>query len=359
MKELVDKFEERFVIGETYSYRDVMDVLNDMRSSDIRVPQDNPGAYTYNRINKGMSKFIPLFEMKGSNEYLFLGEGYSYNGELRNYNKQKDYEVLGIWTDGVLTWVKEDFPDFDAWKRIQVLRRAQKQVKLKKTTVLTKKQLTDNLGTADRVQVALKAFDLLLAAKSIEEVDSVIDNLGIPLKYMMDSSVYPEINFKITNKDIQDLKEAGVIGHDNLIQNINEQNIMTKLLYALSWKNGDLKKIHHIIDGISDMNLEEKKKGFVFFQFGKYLTKTLGEPIIDQHVLRAFNVFLTGGDEAVITKQKLLKKDTINAKDVDLIEEYKEWLGSSLTDDLRSIANYTYHVDKVLFAVGKFIKEKR
>jgi hypothetical protein len=58
----------------------------------------------------------------------------------------------------------------------------------------------------------------------------------------------------------------------------------------MAWKNNDLKKLKHIIEGIKDEN-EYKKTGIVFYQFGKHL-RNIGEPIIDQHVLRAFQFII-------------------------------------------------------------------
>ena len=93
-------------------------------------------------------------------------------------------------------------------------------------------------------------------------------------------------------------------------KNFKEENwnlvftIKYKLLYSIIWKNGDLLKVKHIIQGILESEIEnvdnndkefvEKQDSLVFYQFGKYLTKKNNEPIIDQHVVRAFAVSRNG-----------------------------------------------------------------
>jgi hypothetical protein len=66
---------------------------------------------------------------------------------------------------------------------------------------------------------------------------------------------------------------------------------MEKLLYALAWKNGDLRKVKHIVAGILSSEDDAANKAIVFNQFGIYLSGKRNEPIIDQHVLRAFAIF--------------------------------------------------------------------
>jgi hypothetical protein len=53
------------------------------------------------------------------------------------------------------------------------------------------------------------------------------------------------------------------------------------------WKNGDLKKLKHIANGIADAKetSDNYNDAPVFYQFGKYLTDKENHPIIDQHVI--------------------------------------------------------------------------
>ena len=206
------------------------------------------------------------------------------------------------------------------------------------------------------MEIVTQTFEKLLTSKTIDEVERILDDLKIDMKYRMDDKVYPRLKFKITKEEIEELKERGVITTDNLLADLSNADPLTKLLYSVSWKNGDLKKVKHIIEGIVSGQQDEKENGLVFYQFGKYLTKKPGEPIIDQHVLRAFGVYKANGDKEKIDRFKRLS--LITKKEKELIDQYKLWLRTNLTKELRDNDNYSYHVDKVLFAVGKSINEK-
>lgn len=206
------------------------------------------------------------------------------------------------------------------------------------------------------MEIVRRTFEMLQTSKTVEEVEKILDDLRIDKKYRMDDNVYPRLKFKITKQEIEGLKEKGLITADNLLTDISSADTLTKLLYSVSWKNGDLKKVKHIIEGIISGQTDEKDNGLVFYQFGKYLTKKPGEPIIDQHVLRAFGLFRANGDNDKVEKLKRLS--LITKKEKVLIDQYKLWLRTELTKELRDNENYSYHVDKVLFAVGKSVKEK-
>jgi hypothetical protein len=206
------------------------------------------------------------------------------------------------------------------------------------------------------MEIITLTFEKLLTSKTVDEVERILDDLKVDMKYRMDDKVYPRLKFKITKQEIEELKEKGLITADNLLADIANADPLTKLLYSVSWKNGDLKKVRHIIEGIVSGREDAKENGLVFYQFGKYLMKKPGEPIIDQHVLRAFGLFKANSDSERVEKLKRLS--LITKKEKELIDQYKLWLRTELTKELRGSENYSYHVDKVLFAVGKSVKEK-
>jgi hypothetical protein len=70
---------------------------------------------------------------------------------------------------------------------------------------------------------------------------------------------------------------------------INDLPPLTKLLYAVLWKNGDLAKVKHVVKGILDKR-DESDNSIIFYQFGRHLSEKKSEPIVDQHVLRAFGI---------------------------------------------------------------------
>lgn len=202
-------------------------------------------------------------------------------------------------------------------------------------------------------------FDKIESAETIKEIDDILNDPKIYENRMNEDS-YPKLKFKIDKKEIEDLKSRRILNQNNSISNEvsgTSMDTLTKLLYAVSWKNGDLKKIKHIVDGVTSKEAINRKTGLVFYQFGKYLTKEPNEPIIDQHVLRAFAIYKAIKENQGIDSSR--KISLITEKQVGLINDYKTWLKSELQGGLVKESDYTYHIDKVLFAVGKTVKPKK
>jgi hypothetical protein len=202
-------------------------------------------------------------------------------------------------------------------------------------------------------------FNQIMKCKSIEELLEIYTTCDIPDKNRMDSVSYPKLEIRITEAEIKDLKKSNYI-NDNLEFEPNLSSLikdpLCKLLYATAWKNGDLKKIKHIVKGIIEVNQEEtdQNSALVFYQFGKYLTNTPGQPIIDQHVIRAFGVYRSF-EESDITKYGKLK--ALNKGHKKIIDEYKKWLLSdNINPSLKAKEDYSYHIDQLLFALGKTLK---
>lgn len=207
----------------------------------------------------------------------------------------------------------------------------------------------------------LDIFDLLKKSKSILDLEEIPDKIGIPNKNRMSIDGYPKIEYKINQTEIQSLLNDKILDNNlNFTKDITSKlsDPITKLLYAISWKNGDLKKVRHIVRGILDSDKEniDQDEALVFYQFGKYLTKTPGQPIIDQHVIRAFAIYkLTDIEQTKALRQM----EIIDKRHKLIIRQYKEWLTSDeLTHELRNEKDYTYHIDKLLFATGKTIKSR-
>lgn len=203
-----------------------------------------------------------------------------------------------------------------------------------------------------------QTFDKIESAETIKEIDDILTDPQI-YKNRMDENTYPKLQFKIDEKEIEDLIKGKLLNQNNSISKEvsgTPMNTLTKLLYALSWKRGDLKKLKHIIDGITSTESTKQKTGLVFYQFGKYLTQGSNEPIIDQHVLRAFGIHQAIRENNSI--DSLRRQSLITDKHEDLIKDYKVWL-SKLKPELKMNGDYMHHVDKVLFATGKTVKSKK
>jgi len=204
-------------------------------------------------------------------------------------------------------------------------------------------------------------FAFIETAESIDELQKIFDDSRIEIikKNRMDDETYPQLHFKITADELKDVDF--LINSDTFSKDITKLKLdpLTKLLYAICWKNGDLKKVKHIIQGVTSnqTDIDDKNDGLVFYQFGKYLTKKSGEPIIDQHVLRAYEVYRADKTDKSI--DQIRSKSTVTKKDKALIDCYKLWLATGLTESLRKNEDFCYHIDRVLFALGKTIKAKR
>ncbi len=203
-------------------------------------------------------------------------------------------------------------------------------------------------------ELVKEIFEKINEAKSINDLKGIEEYESLS-KYKMDYKNYPRIEFAITEKEINSL-----FPRDNLDElTIIPETPLEKLLYAVIWKNGDLKKIKHIVHGIKNNSKEdeEKETGIVFNQFGKYLANRSSQPIIDQHVLRAFNYFKHNNIE------KSDKIYTIKKSHYPLIKEYKTWIEGivgnkhKITEE-KEISDLYYLIDRILFALGKKIKNE-
>jgi len=173
---------------------------------------------------------------------------------------------------------------------------------------------------------------------------------------------YPKIEFDIKPIEIETLINNGILDSElkfttDITSKLSDP--LAKILYATAWKNGDLKKVKHIIKGIldSENNDNDQDDALVFYQFGKYLTKKSGQPIIDQHVIRAYAIYCSTDNENV---EKFRKLETLDKTHKTIINKYIQWLTSdNLTKELRSEKDYSYYIDKLLFATGKTIKFRK
>ncbi|MDR2284872.1 MAG: hypothetical protein LBE37_16780 [Sphingobacterium sp.] len=207
--------------------------------------------------------------------------------------------------------------------------------------------------------LVMRAFTLIEKAESIEALKGILNILNIPKKNQMDITGYPKINFTLNSNEIEHLIETGFINSELDIHNgfsVKNTTPLERLFYAVLWKNGDLKKVKHIIKGIKDNEDRIVKEGIVFHQFGRFLTGKTGEPIIDQHVIRAFAVYENTDDKDIDEQREL---EVLNKKHQSLILNYKKWLnGSKISEKLKKESDYCYHVDQLLFAIGKTIKKR-
>lgn len=218
------------------------------------------------------------------------------------------------------------------------------------------------MNDQDAKEFVTKLFALIEKSRTVDDLSKIYESCEIPTKNRVNLDTYSKIEFKITEDEIKQLVDHTILTEDlEFAPNVTSklQDPLTKILYATAWKNGDLKKIKHIAKGILECQNEKIKQddALVFHQFGRYLTKIPGEPIIDQHVLRAFGVYSTSDENEI---RELLELEIINKKHKELIYKYKNWLISeNIHSELKTIEDYSYYIDQLLFAAGKTIKLKK
>ena len=221
-------------------------------------------------------------------------------------------------------------------------------------------------------ELVIKVFDVINNANKIEDISELLITESELSKNKINISKYPKIEFDLTQDDINSLKMLNYLSLDNKFkiskEELNEQSIITKLLYSIIWKNGDLGKEKHIIDGLLNIDKTDEK-GLVFYNFGKYLGDKK-EPIIDQHTLRSYGIYLCINNEIkniierIPERRKNFKKMDItyyrklsitSKKELPLIEDYKNWIKKN---KLYKNKDFVYTLDLILFALGKAIKSK-
>ena len=212
------------------------------------------------------------------------------------------------------------------------------------------------LDKEDKVkELVTIVFEEIESAKKIENLEKILSKFDS--KYVMPEEKYPKIEFTISKDELEKINDFSLNENDTikLINDKVQSNTLAKLLYALAWKNGDLVKLQHIIKGIKNegVDTDDKEDGLVFYQFGKYLSNKKNEPIIDQHVLRAFAISGISEKSKENDTSFWQKMELINKSNKFLISEYKTWLSK-----LKNESGSVYYIDKILFALGKTIKNK-
>ena len=197
-------------------------------------------------------------------------------------------------------------------------------------------------------------FCKIRSAKSVNDFDEIVDTNPILKKNKFDPSKYPDLEMNISTNDIANLKDSAILSDDNKMLPLEgslKLSPLEKLLYSVLWKNGDLGKEKHIVDGVlaaeNEKDDSSKDSGLVFYQYGKHLANR-EEPIVDQHTIRAFLLFKNMDSlDSEITK--IRKKSTLKSGE---LSAFRSWIQSSEIGGV----DVQFHIDKVLFSLGKSIK---
>ena len=217
------------------------------------------------------------------------------------------------------------------------------------------------MNKLEALNLVKTTFIEILKAHDVSTLKDMLTTNPTLKKWQMDRSKYPELQLELTAKDIASLM-ADKLDEDLRLHaelSVRLETPLEKLLYALAWKNGDLQKVAHIIKGAADVRPTSLTNGpgQVFRPFGRHLADR-SESIVDQHVLRAFELYeqLNAPNSA---KVKAIRKKINWDKDVACIERYKLWLNEHFNERQDSEPGFVENIDMVLFALGRVVKITR
>jgi len=200
------------------------------------------------------------------------------------------------------------------------------------------------------LKALLNKTDIRLS--QLQKVNAEIKEL-IPNKYSFDEQKYPRLGFTLSYNDILPfLKKENTIVTAFDFEQSTQDNPFAKLLYATLWKNGDIIKIKHIVNGIQDVSDEEgirhgsANNGWVFYQFGRHLADPK-EPIVDQHTIRSYKILIQDVNFENIYKSTYVSRDNLVA--------YCKWI-KSIEFSNSEKTECQHLLDKMLFTIGKAAK---
>ena len=187
-----------------------------------------------------------------------------------------------------------------------------------------------------QIRYAIKIHKVLKLAKCVENDEEHLLHKS--------RNKYPDLPpFKITKADLTQIKELE--NFPNPLKK-SQWTPFEKIFYAMLWKDGKLKSIKRIIEGIraafNDVTTSPSKFIFVYHYFGRHLTNRFDEPLVDRHTMRACRLIWkpkTKGRVAV-ADAKIYRTNFLKIKKNENLKTAK---------DLRLI-------DSLFYAFGKFAK---
>ena len=186
------------------------------------------------------------------------------------------------------------------------------------------------------------------------------------IEYRISEKKYPKEIFSQLRKLSKNKKEEfkkdiyRIFSNNQLEVNINHlDSSLSKLLYLMVWKQGDLDKFDQIIKGMMssediEIAYEKEKKPYVFYQFGRHIM--YDEPIVDQHSMRSFVAFIELNLISIDLKQfKTDFKSITNSTKIskELIIHYVKWVKMLTKNEKNEIDK----IDEMMFCLGKYLKE--
>ncbi|UZO79274.1 hypothetical protein NBT05_09855 [Aquimarina sp. ERC-38] len=202
----------------------------------------------------------------------------------------------------------------------------------------------------------IESFKIIEKSTNCEQLEDWEKELKNKLdkKNFIDIKKYPRIAFRFNDEDLDYFRDESNQELASLIGSSNDLKLTPreKLMLSMLWKNGDLGKEKHIINGLLNKDHEKSKKtGQIFHQFGRKLKSPDKEPIIDQHILRAFKYYQNTSNTGEYAYSEHFSKQNSKA-----ISDYKDWITENVLANKPNPEDYLYYTDRILFGIGKYLK---
>lgn len=207
---------------------------------------------------------------------------------------------------------------------------------------------TTNSNTMDYLEKVKHITTLIQRTIRIEDWKKLLEHEDIAL-FKKDEAKYPPISNLFKKEDLNVISDK--------IEISSQSTITEKILYAALWKNGDLLKVSHIIDGLKNKK-NTSATAITFHQFGRFLAQPDENPIIDQHVIRAYKAIQQNNTLDMKTLSIIMKSGQLHASHhAKVISDYIHWVKSKHVASMECTAPELYcAIDDVMFAFGKLIK---
>lgn len=166
-------------------------------------------------------------------------------------------------------------------------------------------------------------------------------------KFKKSDKQYPPISSLFKPDDLEAIRGG--------IDIFNPVTPLEKLFYAVLWKNGDLLKLPHLVNGIIDE--PNNTQAITFHRFGKFLAQPEENPIIDQHVIRAYKLVTTKDPIDDVLLKVIGKSGLLSSKDSDTCNNYIAWVKDQHEACPHEDRIHLFQVvDDVMFAFGRMIR---
>lgn len=216
-------------------------------------------------------------------------------------------------------------------------------------------------------EIATGVIECIQATETKDDLEERFDELEFSkeIRRKMQGPNYPRVSFRITEDDLAHLRELGIISSNGKDYRFSARlatgykgeteslSPLEKVLYAICWKNGDLGKERHILQGVLG-DTQAFADGPVFFEFGQYLAGR-NVFILDQHTVRAVILGTNPNNDIVEQVRELAQIKARDSSHSLWVLNYKKFFEHLLINSRRD-DDFFYLCDRILFGVGSLLK---